>query len=58
MEQHGHGNIYATIFTVIMLFIAKFTLSDLAAAAAIFAGFTTGGLNLWRWNRERKNKKR
>jgi hypothetical protein len=57
MEQHGHGNVYGTIFTVVMLFIAKFTLSDWAAAAAVFAGVTTGALNVWRWNRERKKPK-
>jgi O-antigen/teichoic acid export membrane protein len=57
MEHHGHGNVYGTILTVVFLFISKFTVSDLAAWAAVLAGFTTAGYNIWRFIRERNNKK-
>lgn len=58
MEHHGpgYGNVYGTIASIILLFISKFTLSDLAAVAAACAGFTTAGYNIWKYFRERKNK--
>lgn len=55
--EHGHGNVYGTIVSIVLVFIAKFTLSDGAAIAAIFAGLTTGGYNLYRFYTDRKKQK-
>jgi hypothetical protein len=56
MHDTGNGNVYMTIVTTILFFIARFALSDLAAIAAIFAGLTTGGYNIYRFIKDRKNK--
>lgn len=56
MHDTGIGNVYMTIVTTILFFIARFALSDLAALAAIFAGLTTGGYNIYRFVKDRKNK--
>jgi hypothetical protein len=56
MHDTGIGNVYMTIVTTILFFIARFALSDLAAVAAIFAGVTTGGYNIYRFFKDRKNK--
>jgi hypothetical protein len=55
MEQTNHGNIYGTILTVILTFISHFTLSDGAAIAAIFAGGTTGGYNIYKFIKDKNN---
>jgi hypothetical protein len=58
MDQNtGMGNVYGTIATVIFAFISHFTLSDAAAIAAIFAGLTTGGYNVYKFIKDRKNEK-
>lgn len=57
MEQHGHGDVFGTILTVILLFIARFTLSDIAAFFAILAGATTAFYNVWRFYNEYKKRK-
>ena len=57
MHDTGIGNVYMTIVTTILFFIARFALSDLAAIAAIFAGLTTGGYNIYRFIKDRKNRK-
>jgi hypothetical protein len=56
MHDTGIGNVYMTIVTTILFFIARFALSDLAAVAAIFAGVTTGGYNIYKFVKDRKNK--
>jgi hypothetical protein len=56
MHDTGIGNVYMTIVTTILFFIARFALSDLAAVAAIFAGVTTGVYNIHRFFKDRKNK--
>lgn len=56
MHDTGIGNVYMTIVTTILFFIARFALSDFAAIAAIFAGVTTGGYNIYRFFKDRKNK--
>lgn len=56
MHDTGIGNVYMTIVTTILFFIARFTLSDMAALAAIFAGVTTGTYNIYRYWKDRKNK--
>jgi hypothetical protein len=56
MHDTGIGNVYMTIVTTILFFIARFALSDLAAIAAIFAGVTTGGYNIYRFIKDRKTK--
>jgi hypothetical protein len=56
MHETGIGNVYMTIVTTILFFIARFALSDLAAIAAIFAGVTTGGYNIYRFIKDRKTK--
>jgi hypothetical protein len=55
MHDTGIGNVYMTIVTTVLFFIARFALSDLAAIAAIFAGVTTGGYNIYRFIKDRKN---
>jgi hypothetical protein len=55
MEQTHYGNIYGTIATVILTFISHFTLSDGAAIAAIFAGATTGGYNIYKFLKDKRN---
>jgi hypothetical protein len=42
----GTNNVLATCASFIFLFIAKFSLSDWAAIAAILAAVTTAGLNI------------
>lgn len=56
MHDTGIGNVYMTIVTTILFFIARFALSDLAAIAAIFAGLTTGGYNIYKFVKDRKSK--
>jgi hypothetical protein len=56
MHDTGIGNVYMTIVTTVLFFIARFALSDIAAIAAIFAGVTTGGYNVYRFIKDRKNK--
>jgi hypothetical protein len=56
MHDAGIGNVYMTIVTTVLFFIARFALSDLAAIAAIFAGATTGGYNIYRFIKDRKKK--
>lgn len=56
MHDTGIGNVYMTIATIILLYINKVTLSDGAAWSAIFAGVTTGGYNVYRFIKDRKNK--
>lgn len=56
MHDTGIGNVYMTIVTTILFFIARFALSDFAAIAAIFAGVTTGGYNIYRFIKDRKTK--
>lgn len=51
----GLGNVYMTIATTILFFISRFALSDFAAIAAIFAGVTTGGYNIYKFLKERRN---
>jgi hypothetical protein len=55
-HEYGPGNVYMTIVTTILLFIARFTLSDGAAIAAIFAGVTTGAYNIYKFIKDRKTK--
>jgi hypothetical protein len=55
-HETGLGNVYMTIATTILFFISRFALSDWAAIAAIFAGATTGGYNIYRFYKDRKNK--
>jgi hypothetical protein len=55
MEQPHYGNVYGSIATIVLFFISHFTLSDGAALAAIFAGVTTGGYNLYKFYKDRKN---
>lgn len=63
--QMGHTNsqdtVFGTIGTVILYFIARQTLSDLATIATIFAGVGTGALAIFRlvieikkWQRKSK----
>jgi hypothetical protein len=52
----GTNNTLMTCFTIILTFIAKFSLSDWAAAAAILAALTTAGLNVAKWIDMRKDK--
>jgi hypothetical protein len=56
MHDTGISNVYMTIVTTVLFFIARFALSDIAAIAAIFAGVTTGGYNIYRFIKDRKNK--
>lgn len=56
MEHNaGHGNVYMTILTIVLLYISKVTLSDVAAMSAIFAGVTTGGYNIYKFYKEKNN---
>jgi hypothetical protein len=57
MEQQHYGNVYGSIATIVLFFISHFTLSDGAALAAIFAGVTTGGYNLYKFYKDRKNQR-
>lgn len=56
MHDTGNSNVYMTIITTVLFFIARFALSDVAAFAAIFAGLTTGGYNIYKFVKDRKNK--
>jgi hypothetical protein len=40
-HENGYGGVYGTILSVILFFVAHFTLSDLAAVFAILAGAST-----------------
>jgi hypothetical protein len=51
----NYGSVYGTIATVILYAISHFGLSDLAAAAAIFAGFTTGAYNIYKFIKDQKH---
>lgn len=55
-HEYGPGNVYMTIVTTVLLFVARFTLSDAAAIAAIFAGVTTGAYNIYKYLKDRKTK--
>jgi len=55
-HDYGPGNVYMTIVTTVLLFIARFALSDVAAVAAIFAGLTTGAYNIYKFIKDRKTK--
>jgi hypothetical protein len=53
----GTNNILATCASFILLFIAKFSVSDWAAIAAILAALTTAGLNIAKYiDMKKKNK--
>jgi hypothetical protein len=54
MEHPGHGNIYLTTLTIILLWFAHFTLSDLAAIFACLAGLSTVLYNWWRYKRDKR----
>jgi hypothetical protein len=56
MHENSYGNVYGTIATVIFAFMSRFHLADWAAAAAIFAGSTTGLYNIYRFYKDNKNK--
>jgi hypothetical protein len=55
MEHNNHGNVYGTIVAIVLYFISHFTLSDGAALAAIFAGLSTGGYNIYKFYKDQKN---
>jgi len=55
MEHNNHGPVFGTIASIILFFISHFTLSDGAALAAIFAGATTGGYNIYKFYKDNKN---
>lgn len=50
----GTGNVLMTAGTIILTFVSHFTLSDVAAAAAILAALTTAGLNIYKFLQMRK----
>lgn len=52
----GTNNILATCASFIFLFIAKFSLSDWAAIAAILAALTTAALNVAKYIQMKKDK--
>jgi hypothetical protein len=52
----GTPNTLMTCFTIILTFVARFTLSDWAAAAAILAALSTVGLNAAKYFEMKKNK--
>ena len=53
----GTNNVLATCASFIFLFIAKFSLSDWAAIAAILAALTTAALNIVKYfEMKRKSK--
>jgi hypothetical protein len=52
----GTNNVLATCASFILLFIAKFSLSDLAAVAAIVAALTTAALNVAKYIEMKKSK--
>lgn len=53
----GHDSLYMTIGTVFLYFISKLTVSDLAAMATILAAISTAVLNVYRFLKERKERK-
>lgn len=55
-EYNGHGSVYGTIVTVFLYLLARFSISDMAAVATIFAGLTTGAFTLMKMWRLHKNK--
>lgn len=61
MDKHllidGNGTMSLTI-TVLLFFIARFTLTDIAAVCTILAAVTTAVLNITRVIRERKRAKK
>lgn len=61
MDKHllidGNGTMSLTI-TVLLFFIARFTLTDIAAACTILAALTTAILNITRVVREKNKAKR
>jgi hypothetical protein len=52
----GTNNVLATCASFIFLFIAKFSVSDWAAIAAIVAALTTAGLNIAKYIEMKRNK--
>lgn len=52
----GTGNVLMTAGTIILTFISQFNVTDLAAIAAILAGLTTAGLNIYKFLQMRKKK--
>lgn len=52
----GTGNVLMTAGTIFLTFISQFKISDLAAWAAVFAGLTTAGLNIYKFIQMRKRK--
>jgi hypothetical protein len=52
----GTNNVLATCVSFIFLFIAKFSLSDAAAVAAIIAAGTTAWLNVAKYIQMKKDK--
>lgn len=52
----GTNNVLATCASVILFFIAHFTLSDVAAIAAILAAGTTAWLNIAKYIEMKKSK--
>lgn len=57
-HEHGYGGVYGTILSVILFFVAHFTLSDLAAVFAILAGASTAAYNIYRFITEYNKNKR
>jgi hypothetical protein len=53
----GTNNTLATCASIILFFIARFTLSDLAAIAAIVAALTTAWLNVVKYFEMKKKDK-
>jgi hypothetical protein len=57
VHYQGHDSLYLTIMTVFLYFISKFTLSDVAAMATVLAAVSTAVLNVFRFLKERKERK-
>jgi hypothetical protein len=56
-HENGHGDLYGTILSIVLFFIAHFTLSDVAAFFAILAGASSAAYNIWRFYTEYKKRK-
>jgi hypothetical protein len=42
-HDNSYGGVYGTLLSIVLFFVARFALSDIAAIFAILAGATTAG---------------
>lgn len=56
VDNNSHGNTILTMLTVILYFIARFTITEWAGIATILAALSTAALNVYKFFNYKKKK--